>query len=190
MDKAKKTFYHLFLALVFLLMFLPFITTFNEFLTHWMLNFGWYRVIEEKVVPLEVRTIIATLKIVHIDAAGSATSISVLKESTWQRMEISWNCVGWQSGILLIFTMLTGIQGNYKLGSKIETIVIGCLGTFLVNIVRMSLVIIIFSYFGHLPALIFHDYFANIAIIIWLFIFWWFVYKYVLEDNSKESPSY
>ena len=184
MDKTKKTFSTLFLILVFLLMFLPFVTTFNELLTRFVLQFQWYRAIEQIVVPFEIRSIIAFLKIFHIEAVGSSTSISIQESGVWQRMWISWNCVGWQSGILLVLTLITALQGNFKMLSKVETIAIGILGTFLVNILRLSTVVVIFKYFGHLPALIFHDYFANIAIIVWLFFFWWFSYSFVLEPEN------
>lgn len=183
MNKTKRTFSTLFLILVFLLMFLPFITTFNELLTRLFLHFAWYRVIENFIVPFEIRTIIATLRIFYIDAIGSNTSLSIMKDGSWQRMWISWNCIGWQSAILIVFTLLSGLQGNYKKSSKLEAIIIGISGTFLINIFRMSAVVVVFKYFGYLPAVIFHDYAANIAIIFWLFFFWWFVYRFVLEEK-------
>lgn len=180
----KRTFSTLFLLLVFLLMFLPFVTTFNEVLTRILLKFQWYRAIESMIVPLEVKSVVAVLKFFRIEAVGSATSISILKEGAWQRMWISWNCVGWQSALLIVLTLFTGLQGDYRKLSKVEAITIGILGTMLVNIIRLSAVVLIFYFVGYLPALFFHDYLANIAIIIWLFFFWWFVYKFVLEDGQ------
>jgi exosortase/archaeosortase family protein len=185
MNRARKTFSMLFIVLVLLLLFLPFITTFNELLTSIAIKFSWYRSIERIVVPFEIRAIVGVVKLLNIQAVGSTTSISVLKGTSWQRMWISWNCVGWQSAILLVISLLTGLQGNYKLGSKSETLVVGILGTYLINIIRMTLVVVIFKFFGYLPALIFHDYFANIMIIIWLFFFWWLSYTYILESETN-----
>jgi exosortase/archaeosortase family protein len=187
MNKAKSTFSTLFLVLVVLLMFLPFITTFNEFLTRVFLRLEWYRVIENFVVPFEVRSIVAVLRLFGMEVSGSNTTISVTVNGALQTMWISWNCIGWQSAILLVFTLFTGLQGSYKISSKVETIIIGILGTFVMNIFRMSLVVIIFKYFGHLPALIFHDYFANVAIIAWLFFYWWFCYRFVLEEEARSE---
>ena len=185
MHQAKRTFSILFLILVFLLMFMPFITTFNELLTSFVLRFSWYRAIENYILPFEIRTVIAFLKILNIDAIGSRTTLSIVKDGVWQKMWISWNCLGWQSGLLIIFTLFVSLQGSYTKISKVTTISIGILGTFLINIFRISAVVLVFKYFGYLPAVFFHDYFANIAIILWLFVFWWFSYKFVLEEMSS-----
>jgi exosortase/archaeosortase family protein len=184
MPKSKETFKNLFLALIILLLVMPFITTFNEFLTAWFLRFGWYRGIESIVVPFEVRSVVGTLHFLQIQAVGSNTTLSFVKDGDWQRIWIAWNCVGWQSLIVLIMTLVTGLQGGFSKLSKLQVVLVGVLGIFLVNIARISLVVIIFKYIGYLPAVIFHDYFANLAMVAWLFFFWWFSYKFILEETA------
>jgi exosortase/archaeosortase family protein len=142
--------------------------------------------IERLIVPFEVRSIVVTVGWVGIEARGGPSSISIFHNGAWQRMWISWNCIGWQSAVLLFITLLTGLQGGYTRMSKVEAIIVGVLGTFLMNIFRISSVVIIFSSLGQLPALIAHDYFANIAIIIWLFFFWWLVYTYILVPGESK----
>jgi len=186
MDRTKRLFTTLFLVLVIMLMFLPFITTFNEFLTRILLTLSWYRWIQNLVVPFEIRTILYVTHIFHFQTMGSDTAISIMKDGGWHKVIISWNCIGWQSLIILILTLITGLQGDFNKVSKMEVIIIGVLGTFLVNILRITSVLVIFKFFGYLPAMIFHDYFANIAIIAWFFLFWWFSYAYVLEEKSTD----
>lgn len=185
LHRTRNIFSLLFIVLVFLLIFLPFITTFNDILTRFMLQFGWYRKIESLIVPAEIKTIVATLRLINVEAIGSATTLSVAVNGSWQKVLISWNCVGWQSIILLVLTFAIGFQGNYKRISKIEAITIGILGTALVNIIRIVLVVLIFKFVGYLPAIIFHNYIANISIIAWLFFYWWFVYSFVLEEKGR-----
>lgn len=184
LHRTKNIFSLLFIVLVFLLILLPFMTTFNDILTRFMLQFGWYRKIESLIVPFEIKTIVATLRLINVDAIGSPTTLSVMANGSWQKVFISWNCVGWQSLILLVLTFVTGFQGNYQRISKIEAIIIGTLGTVLVNIIRLVLVVLIFKFVGYLPAIIFHNYIANISIIAWLFFYWWFVYRFVLETKD------
>ena len=100
-------------------------------------------------------------------------------------IEIAWNCVGWQSLLFFILTSWIGLQGDrYTNFSKVKSWIIGFLGTFLVNLGRIAVVAIIAYYFGQSVATIFHDYGSTLAVLGWLFVFWWFVYSFVLEDRT------
>jgi exosortase/archaeosortase family protein len=116
-----------------------------------------------------------------IEASVSETSLYLLKGAITLPIYISWNCVGWQSFILFAITLITGLQGSYTRRSKVETVILGFLGTFLVNLLRISIVCLVAYYVGQLPAVIFHDYGGTILILLWLFLFWYFAHGYVLE---------
>lgn len=178
--RERSTFQTLFLLLAAILLILPLITTFNEFLTSVVMKIKLYRLIQEFIVPSQVKMITVILRLLGIEAYPGLVTVSFGK-AVGQVVEISWNCIGWQSVVLLIISLFTGLQGPYRLYTKLQTILIGFLGTFLVNIVRITIVIIITYYFGRLPGMIFHDYFSTIMIIAWLFFFWWFSFKFVLE---------
>ena len=60
---------------------------------------------------------------------------------------------------------------------------IGLLGTFLVNLLRIVFTVILLVVSRPLFAMVFHDYLAAIMTIIWLVIFWWFAYSFVLEEK-------
>lgn len=172
----------LFMVSALLLMTLPFISTFNEFLTSLFLKWKLYRILEEIVVPYEAKILAGLFSFFNIGAFATAKGIWL--KGTF--LEIQWNCLGWQSAVLLLASFLTGFQGKFSTISRIETIVIGFLGTYLVNFTRLLLVGWLAVSVGQRPALIFHDYFALVFVILWFFAFWWFSYSFVLETKDAD----
>jgi len=164
-----------------LLMILPFVTTFNEFLTRVVETAGLDSILEDWVVPFEARMIAVLLGLVGIPTQVSPSTLYLDKGGFFLPVYISWNCVGWQSFILYAATLLTGLQGPFTRISKIESMVIGFLGTFLINLLRMASVAMVAYFFGQLPAVIYHDYGSTIIILIWLFVYWWFCHGWLLE---------
>lgn len=183
----KITYKNIFFLLVILLIALPFITTFNEFLTRMVMQIGIYRKIQNLVVPWEIQLIRVVIGAFGIDSLGGERFFSIIKAGKEQAVWISWNCIGWQTFILFIISAFTGIQGPYKISSKIECVTIGILGTFLMNIIRISLVVLLLFFLGQTPAIIFHDYFSTFFAISWLIFFWWFSFNYILEEKDYKG---
>ena len=179
---AKKTFSNLFFILIIALMVLPFVTTFNIFLTRIVEDTARYKLIQGFIVPYEVTQVKTILSLVGIDTLPGA--VSFVKNGDIQKVNITWNCIGWQSFVILLISLKSGFSDKFGALNKIEILLIGVLGTFLMNLVRISLVIIVLYFFGEFPAIIFHDYGSIIMTIGWLFFFWWFVYSYVLEEKN------
>jgi|SRR3989344_5972131 len=170
----------IFMVSAFMLMLLPFISTFNHFLTRLLLEWNLYRVLQDVVVPYQAKVLSAIFSLFYISSRASDTGLWV----GGSFLTIEWNCLGWQSGVLLIATFLTGFQGKFSKISRVETIIIGMLGTYLINILRLLLVGFIAFAFGSTPAVVFHDWFSLILVISWFFAFWWFSYSYVLEERQ------
>lgn len=179
--REKRTFTLIFALLAVFLAILPFLVTFNEALTHLVEKFRLYMWVQERIVPLEVRMVGVLVSPLGIDYLAHPNGMTV--NGTYAGM--TWNCIGWQSLLLLIITLVVGLRGNYTLVSKIETILIGLLGTFLVNLGRLTLIVIILAYSRPLFAVVYHDYLAAIVTIIWLFVFWYFAYSFVLESKEQ-----
>ena len=180
--REKATFQVIFLSLAVLLIFLPFVTTFNEVLTRVVEKIYLYTFIEDYIVPYLSRLVGVFLIPFGLKVIGTSSGLYLPEKSL--AIDIAWNCIGWQSMILVIITFLAGLQGQYTKFSKAQTILIGILGTFIINILRITSVVLIAVNFGYFPAVIYHDYFSNLLIILWLFFFWWFSYAYVLEATS------
>jgi len=80
---------------------------------------------------------------------------------------------------------LVGLKGPYTSISKLETVVFGFLGTFLMNIIRMVFTAALVGWWRGLFVILFHNYFSTFLTILWLFFFWWFSYAYILELRKK-----
>jgi exosortase/archaeosortase family protein len=162
------------------LMLLPLVTTFDDFLTSWALRLGANNPLQS-LVPVEARMVVSLLGLIGVRAAASGSDIVVWDGSgSMHTLFISWNCIGWQSLILLGMTFFSGLRSRQQVGSKLQVIVIGVCGTMLLNLARVAMVAALEATWGHLPALIFHDYGGTILVIGWLFVFWVAVQRWIL----------
>ncbi|MFH1367109.1 MAG: exosortase/archaeosortase family protein [Patescibacteria group bacterium] len=177
----KRTFALLFLVLAIILMILPFFVTINDILTRIVMKVEVYRVIQEKIVPMEVSMVSVVTSLFGLKSGLMGSYLALQKGGETFLVEIAWNCVGWQSFIILIFSFLTGLFGSYTRWSKAQVVIAGLCGTFLMNILRITIVALFAYFFGQFPAIIFHDYGSIIMTIAWLIFFWWFSFAYILE---------
>ncbi len=183
LNSGGNKLFGVFLMAALVLMLLPFINTFNELLTHVLLKWHAYKVLQEFVVPYEARVVAGMMNFFGIPAEGVKTGVWV----SGSFFEIQWNCLGWQSAVLLVASFLSGFQGKFSIISRIEVVLIGFLGTYIVNIFRLFVVGSLAIKLGSSVAIFFHDYLALIVVVLWFFIFWWFSYSYVLEDRVDEG---
>jgi len=179
---TKNTFSNLFIILVIVLMVLPLWATFNEFLTRFVENFYLFGPIQKVVVPYEVMLVRTIISFFGIQT--QAGTVAIVRDGVPQGTFISWNCVGWQSFVILLISLKAGFAEGFTKASKLQALVLALLGTFFMNLARISLVIIILYYFGKSPSAIIHDYLSIAITIIWLFFFWWFSYSFVLETKD------
>ena len=164
---------------------LPFVTTFNEFLTKVVESLNFVSMIQGYVAPFIVRIVAAILLAIRIPAAIDGSHLYLTGSWLPLRIYINWNCVGWQSFILLAFTFITGLQGPYKLRSKLMTVLIGLEGTFLINIIRILIPTLLAYRFGYLPAIIFHDYLGTLFTLLWMGVFWNYAFGNILIKHSR-----
>ena len=165
-------------------MVLPFFVTFNEFLTRIVESTSLFRFIERLIVPYEmmlVRTIIS-----FFGVETQLGTVSVIRNGVPAYTYIAWNCIGWQSLVILLVSLKAGLVGGFTKSSRLETLVFALVGTFLMNLARISAILIILYYFGKGPASFFHNYVSIIITTAWLFGFWYFAYSFILEE--KQPP--
>ena len=183
--KEKQTFAVIFALFALSLAILPFLVSFNDLLTQILEKNLFYGFIQSSVVPQEAKVMGAILIPFGYQFGVAQNAQGIVVNGIL--MGLTWNCLGWQSFLLFLVTLLVGLRGKYQRLSILEAIGIGILGTFWVNIFRMIFTIILAV---HLPAvfrIVFHDYLAAIVTVIWLFIFWWFAYSFVLEEKMKNE---
>ena len=170
-----------------LLMLLPLVTTFDDFLTTWALQLGVDNPLQS-IVPVEARMVVSLLGLAGVRAAASGSHIVVFDAAgAMHTLFISWNCIGWQSLLLLGVSFFSGLRGEQAMGSRVQVIVIGVGGTLLLNLLRVAAVAALEATWGHLPALIFHDYGGTILVIVWLFAFWFAVQRWILAPAASDD---
>ena len=170
-----------------LLMVLPFVTTFDDLLTTWALQLGANNPLQG-IVPIEARMVVGLLGFVGIHAAASSSHIVIWDQAgSMHTLFISWNCIGWQSLILLAISFLSGLRGQQPLEARVQVVLIGVAGTMLLNLMRVAAVAAIAATIGQTPAVLFHDYGGTILVVVWLFAFWIFVQRWILGTAQRDE---
>ncbi|MBC8223157.1 archaeosortase/exosortase family protein [Candidatus Bathyarchaeota archaeon] len=169
---------------VFALVVLPFTTSFNEALTKMVERLEIVSAIQSSVAPLTVRGVTGILGFLGIPCVASGSSVYLTEAWMPLAIYVNWNCIGWQSVILLALTFVTGLQGDYTFRSKMLVVVLGLEGTLIVNIVRIVIPTLLAYGFGRLPAIFFHDYIGALITLIWLSSFWYFAFNRILVKDG------
>ncbi len=173
---------------------LPFVTTFNEFLTKVVEGLNFVVYIQGILAPFIVRVVAFLLKLLGLSVAIDGSYLFIMDGWMPFRIYLNWNCIGWQSLILLAFTFVTGLQGPYTLRSKLMAVAFALEGTFLMNIVRILVPTLLAFLWGYVPAIIFHDYFGTVFTLLWMGLFWNYAFGNILvrrEDTpeTNEDPN-
>jgi exosortase/archaeosortase family protein len=167
-----------------LLVVLPFVSTFDDVLTQIGMRLGIAAPLQA-IVPAEVRVTVVVLGLLGLHAAAAGNQLVVWNSSgAPQTLFISWNCVGWQSLILLGLSLMVGLRTPMTMATRLEVIALGVVGTVLVNIARITLVCLLAALAGYLPAVLFHDYGGTLLLVGWLFTFWMIAYRWIVPEPA------
>ena len=170
-----------------LLMVLPLVTTFDDFLTGWALQLGANNPLQA-IVPTEARMVVGLLVALGIHSAAAGSDIVVWDRAGYMHiLLISWNCIGWQSLVLLGVSFFTGLRGAQPAAARVQVVVIGVAGTMLLNLLRVAAVAALAATWGQTPAILFHDYGGTLLVIGWLFAFWAFANRWILPPAASED---
>ena len=170
-----------------LLMLLPFVTTFDDLLTSWALALGANNPLQG-IVPIEARMVVGLLGMVGVQAAASGSHLVIWDSAgSMHTLFISWNCIGWQSLILLGVSFVSGLRGRQSVEARVQVVLIGIGGTMLLNLMRVAAVAAIAATIGQTPAILFHDYGGTILVVTWLFAFWIFVQRIIFVAPPAEE---
>ena len=184
-SESKRVLSRVLILVVLVLIILPFWTSLQDFLTQLIMRIELYKSLQNVIVPYELRVVGTLLTLAGLPVRVGNAYIEWTKASGGNEViYLAWNCIGWQTLVLFIVTLLTGLSGRHSVSSKAESLAIGILGTYLVNIIRLVLVVLVYFNVGRPFGVIFHDYFSNIFTLGWLFFFWWFSYSFILESKG------
>src|SRR3989338_7607712 len=171
--RREKNFSNLLILIILVLVLLPFITSLQDFLTKFIMEVKIYRVIQDLIVPYELAVLSTLLNLLGIASKSGLTYVAYVKNNRPEVIFLAWNCIGWQSLMLFIVTLIGGLMGNFTRLSKLQVLAIGILGTYLVNILRLTLVVVVYYLLERDVGVIFHNYISNVLTILWLFGFLW-----------------
>ena len=175
----------LYAAIAFIV--LPFMTSFNELLTKVVESLHFVNAIQSVAAPFVVKTLAVILRAIGMPTAVDGSHLYLTGGWMPVKIYISWNCIGWQSFILFVLTIVTGLQGRYTRRSKLLTVLLGLEGTFLVNIVRILIPTLLAYFAGYIPAIIFHDYLGTLLTLLWIAAFWSYAFGNILEKNDQSD---
>jgi exosortase/archaeosortase family protein len=171
-----------------LLMVLPLVTTFDDLLTAWALQLGANNPLQA-IVPVESRMVVALLNALGVRAAAAGSHLVVWDGAgSMHVLLISWNCIGWQSLVLLGVSLVSGLRGHHPLEARVQVVVIGVAGTMLLNLLRVAAVAALAATWGQTAAVLFHDYGGTVLVVGWLFAFWLFVQRWILPPDTSDVP--
>ena len=178
----KKTFKFLLLIFAITLGVLPFATSFNEVLTRLVETSDLYKPIQAVLVPYVSKLIVGVLgRLPGLEIATYPFGVVV----NGVDVRITWNCLGWQSFLLFFASLMIGLRGQYSNLSKLQAVLLGIAGTFLLNIFRIVFTAALVGWWRGLFVILFHNYFSAFLTIVWLIFFWWFSYSFVLESKER-----
>lgn len=163
---------------------LPFFTTFNEFLTNVVESFKLVSLIQGRVAPFTGKAVAIVLDALRVPASSDGAFLYLTDGWMPLRIYINWNCIGWQSLVLLAFTLATGLQGPFTRGSRLLTVILGLEGTFILNLVRILVPTLLAHAWGQVPAVVFHDYLGTVLTLLWMVAFWYYAFGNILVRRS------
>lgn len=181
MSREKQLFLLIFFGFATIIISLPFLMAFNEALTRLVETNLLYTWIQDNIVPWEARFLGAIL--LPFGYKYFVADGGIIVNGLY--LGLTWNCLGWQSLLLFLVTLLVGLRGRYTRLSALMAILIGFLGIFWLNTLRMLFTVLLAVHFPSIFRIVFHDYLAALTTIIFLFIFWWFAYSFVLEGKGE-----
>ena len=165
------------------LLLLPLVITVSDAVNSFIAQFEESTLLQNLVAPIEARMIAVVLQhLFGIQTVISGSTLIMMGQPSL-KVYVSWICVGWQSAVLYAATVLVGLRGPYTTKSKLLVLFAGIEGTFLINLLRETSVILVNMYVGELAAILYHDYGGTIILITWLVLFWYLVYAFVLRHK-------
>jgi len=176
-------------ATALMLVLLPVVTTVDDLLNTIGVNFGLDNAVQVVARP-EAHAVVGILGLMGVRAAVAGSQILIWDgHGHAQYLLISATCIGWQSLLLLALSLVVGLRGPYSPQARSQVVLLGLLGTLLVNLTRMSAVAVVAAWGGFMPAVIFHDYGGTALIVLWLFAFWFAANRWILTGGQETESA-
>ncbi len=102
-------------------------------------------------------------------------------------VEVTWNCIGWQSLVVLGISLAVGLRGEPSRVRRLAVIGLGVAGTVVVNAVRIAVVCEVSAHWGYAAAVGVHDDGGALLVVAWLVLFWAGASRLLSEGGGAAS---
>ena len=170
-----------------LLLAMPLVATFDDLMATGATYTGAVGPLDA-LAPLEARMAAGLLGWIGIPAGVSGPLLVLqVPHGAPLTLWITWNCVGWQSLVLLVISLVAGLRGDLTWNARVQVTVAGLAGTVLVNVLRMVVVALIAAFVGVRTAVLLHDYGGTLLLVAWLLAFWAAADRWLLAGGEAEA---
>ena len=176
----------LIIAAALIMLTLPLVLSFNDLLASLASATGFDKLVST-MVPYETSAVGDLLKGFGLHAGSNAASVWLGAGFIPVTAVVDWNCAGWQGMILFGVTAVVGLQEVRSNKGRLLVVLAGAGGVFLVNIVRILVVVLLGYYVSYPAALIFHNYGGAVMTLLWLVAFWSLILRRQRRDGLRSS---
>ena len=130
----------------------------------------------------------SSMRLLGIGATVSGHIVYLSAGSTVLGLNVEGDCTGVQG--ILAFGMLSTmavLDIKAKMSKLIPLFIIGFVGAFLINIVRLFGVFLTFEYLGVAMGNEVHVYLGYLLFIVWVMVFWSLAFRYLMPRSSSGS---
>ena len=175
-------------SLIFALSILPLISTMNELLATLAIATKSNLVIENLIIPTMAKVIGSILRFVFgVNTTVVGDSIFLITQGLPYQLYLSWNCIGWQSIVFLLFSLVTLFQDRYSMKSKLKCALLGLEMFIVMNVLRIVTTALLLLKYGHGLMFIFHDQVSIIITFVSLALFWYISSNFILEQTGERK---
>jgi len=132
---------------------------------------------------------VSLLNILTIGASANGNMVTVYSRGGPFQLVIDAPCTGIKGMLAygsLAVLMILDVKATYR--RKALCAIVGLVGTFFMNILRLLIIFVACYFFGIETAYEVHTYLGYSIFIVWVIVFWTVAFKYLLP-SKKESPS-
>ena len=194
--KREKDFAVIFFVLLFLIVVLP--TTYYGY-RYDTTEGGWED--ENPNSPLAAnflaRPVSNIVKAFGVDSYSTGVTIRYEKNYddddnpnlNYDQVSIALGCTGLYSVSIFLSGFIAFISVEYKrFDHKVAVLLaLGIITSYVANLMRMSIIVLVGSYYGSDALIWTHKNLGEIIFVLWILVFWSFMFKYLFDEESGEG---
>jgi len=168
--------------------FIPLAISFSFLAITVIPNTSWGEHIHEPFITFTVEGSMRLIELTEYTAHSNGADITMVKENSRETVTVDRGCSGFESTTYFaIFGsfLLWKLEGERR--KKLFIIAIGLMGLLLINILRITLLILLYFWFDMEVLETAHTNLGNILFFIWVGFIWWVSFTYLLPPLEGQE---